>query len=95
MIVNKLSKTDLELPNYDYEPIFMLGNAMYVPHYVEEHKWVSYGGETKTTVELMALGATPDFRHLWVRGWTARRIFKKRKRPCSVNELKAMLLEAK
>jgi hypothetical protein len=93
MIVQKLSKTEAERPDYELEPIFMLGNAMYVPHYVEEHKWVSYGGETKTTVELMALGAIPEFKHLWMRGWTARRIFRKRKRPCSVNELKAMLLE--
>ena len=95
MIVNKMGSTDEDYPVYTYEPIFMLGNAMYVPHYVDEHKWVSYGGETKTTAELLALDAKPNFKHLWMRGWTARRIFRKRKRPCSVNELKAMLLEAK
>jgi hypothetical protein len=95
MIVNKLSRNDSEQPDYEFEPVFMLGNALYIPHYVDKHKWVSYGGETKTTVELMALGATPDFKHLWKRLWTEKEIFKKRKRPCSTNELKAMLLEKK
>jgi hypothetical protein len=95
MIVQKLSKGESERPDYELEPIFMLDNAMYIPHYVDEHKWVSYGGETKTTVELLALDAELDFEHLWMRGWTERKIFRKRKRPCSVNQLKAMLLETK
>ena len=97
MIVNKMGTMDEDYPDYAYEPVFMLGKAMYVPHYdiKYKHHWVSYGNEIKTTVELMALGAKPEIKHLWKRPWTEKEIFKKRKRECSTNELKAMLLEKK
>jgi hypothetical protein len=92
MIVNKMGSTDEDYPDYAYEPIFMLGNAMYVPHYDKKHQWVSYGGEVKTTVELMTLGAKPDVKHLWKRHWTEKEIFKGRERKCSSEILKNMLM---
>jgi len=94
MIVNKMATTDEDYPDYVYEPIFMLGEAMYVPHYDIKHKhhWVSYGYEIKTTVELLTLGAKPEIRHLWKRSWTEKEIFKGRDRKCSSEELKYMLM---
>jgi len=92
MIVNKMASTDEDYPDYEFEPFFMLGKAMYVPHYDKKHQWVSYGGEVKTTVELMTLGAKPEVKHLWKRSWTEKEIFKGRDRKCSSEELKYMLL---
>ena len=92
MIVNKMGSTDEDYPDYAYEPIFMLGKAMYVPHYDKKHQWVSYGMEIKTTVELLTLGAKPEIKHLWKRSWTEKEIFKGRERKCSSEVLKNMLM---
>jgi hypothetical protein len=92
MIVNKMGSTDEDYPDYEFEPVFMLGKAMYMPHYDKKHQWVSYGGETKTTVELMTLSAKPEMKHLWKRHWTEKEIFKGRERKCSSEVLKGMLL---
>jgi hypothetical protein len=92
MIVNKMEVTDEAYPDYDFEPVFFLGKAMYVPHYDSKHQWVTYGGGSKTTVELITVGAKPDIKHLWKRYWTEKEIFKGRSRHCSPTELKNMLL---
>ena len=94
MIVNKMGSTDEDYPDYAYEPIFMLGKAMYVPHYdiKYKHHWVSYGFEVKTTVELLTLGAKPEIKYLWKRSWTEKEIFKGRERKCSSEVLKNMLI---
>jgi hypothetical protein len=87
-----MGSTDEDYPDYAYEPIFMLGKAMYVPHYDKKHQWVSYGMEIKTTVELLTLGAKPEIKHLWKRSWTEKEIFKGRERKCSSEVLKNMLM---
>jgi len=92
MIVNKMEATDEDYPDYAYEPIFMLGKAMYVPHYDKKHQWVSYGMEIKTTIELLTLGAKPEVKHLWKRHWTEKEIFKGRDRKCLSEVLKNMLM---
>ena len=94
MIVNKMGSTDEDYPDYAYEPVFMLGKAMYVPHYdiKYKHHWVSYGFEVKTTVELLTLGAKPEIKYLWKRSWTEKEIFKGRERKCSPEVLKNMLI---
>lgn len=91
MIVNKMEATDDDVPDFAFEPVFMLGAAMYVPHYIKKHEWVSYGGVTKTTIELITLGAKPEIKHLWKRFWTEKEIFKGRNRNCNPDELKKML----
>jgi hypothetical protein len=92
MIVNKMATTDEDYPDYEFEPFFMLGKAMYVPHYDKKHQWVTYGSQVMTTIELITLGAKPDVKHLWKRHWTEKEIFKGRNRHCSPEELKGMLL---
>lgn len=92
MIVNKLGGKGEEYPVYAFEPVFFLDGAMYVPHYTKPHEWVTYGGGTKTTIELMTLGAEPEIQHLWARTWTEGEIFKNRERYCSSSELKDMML---
>jgi hypothetical protein len=92
MSVHKLSDKGDDLPIYRYEPVFMLGRAMYVPHYVKKHEWVSYGGTTKSTIELMSVGAKPHMEYLWQRSWTEQEIFKKHKRDCTPTELKNLIL---
>jgi hypothetical protein len=83
---------DEECSDYEFEPVFLLHKAMYVPHYINKHQWVTYGGQVRTTIELLTLGAKPETKYLWRRGWTEQEIFKKRSRHCSPTELKNMLL---
>jgi hypothetical protein len=53
----------------DVQPVFFLGDAMYVPHYVTPHIWVSYGNEKLTTKNLIERKAKIGTTYLWVRPW--------------------------
>ena len=91
IIAEDALQIDEECTDYEFEPVFHLGRALYVPHYGAPHMWVSYGGETKTTVELVSLGAKPSFQYLWKRYWTEKEIFKGHPRECSKEELLKLL----
>lgn len=92
MVVNKMEVTDEEYSDYEFEPVFLLNKAMYLPHYGKKHQWVTYGGQIKTTIELVTLGAKVEIKYIWKRSWTEKEIFKGRSRHCSPTELKNMLL---
>jgi hypothetical protein len=53
----------------DVQPVFFLNDAMYVPHYVTPHIWVSYGNEKLTTKNLIERNAKLGTSYLWVRPW--------------------------
>jgi hypothetical protein len=53
----------------DVQPIFFVGQAMYVPHYLTPHLWVSYGGATLTTRNLIERNAKTGTTYLWIRPW--------------------------
>ena len=67
MNLNKPAETETQ-------PIFVLHNFPYYPHYSDKHKWVGPGHWTKrkeyTTTELAALGARLTTMQLWKRSWT-------------------------
>lgn len=60
---------DAEVMPTDVQPIFFLGQAMYVPHYLTPHLWVSYGGATLTTRNLIERNAKIGTTYLWNRPW--------------------------
>jgi hypothetical protein len=66
---------DAEVMPTDVQPIFFLGQAMYVPHYLTPHLWVSYGGATLTTRNLIERNAKTGTTYLWIRPWIEK-IFK-------------------
>ena len=53
----------------DVQPVFFLADAMFVPHYVTPHIWVTYGGKTLTTKNLFERNAKIGTTYLWVRPW--------------------------
>ena len=60
---------DNEKLHPDVQPVFFLNNAMYVPHYVTPHIWVSYGNAKLTTKNLIERNAKLGTSYLWVRPW--------------------------
>lgn len=60
---------DSEILHSDVQPVFFLGHAMYVPHYVTAHLWVTYGGKTLTTKNLIERNAKATTSYLWPRHW--------------------------
>lgn len=60
---------DAEISFPDVQPIFFLSGAMFVPHYVTPHLWVSYGNKTLTTKNLIERNAQAATSYLWVRPW--------------------------
>jgi len=52
------------------QPVFTLGQATYIPHYLHRETWVGLGGEELMTSQLSALGARLDYMNLWERPWT-------------------------
>jgi len=53
----------------DVQPVFFLGDAMYVPHYVTPHLWVTFGNGKLTTKNLIERNANIGTTYLWVRPW--------------------------
>ena len=60
---------DNEKLHPDVQPVFFLNDAMFVPHYVTPHIWVSYGNEKLTTKNLIERNAKLGTTYLWVRPW--------------------------
>jgi hypothetical protein len=60
---------DNEQLHPDVQPVFFLGDAMYVPHYVTPHIWVSFGNAKLTTKNLIERNAKLGTSYLWVRPW--------------------------
>jgi hypothetical protein len=60
---------DGEVMPTDVQPVFFLGKAMYVPHFVTPHLWVTYGGATLTTKNLVERNANIGTTYLWIRPW--------------------------
>ena len=53
----------------DVQPVFFLNDAMFVPHYVTPHLWISYGNKPLTTKNLLERNAKLGTTYLWVRPW--------------------------
>jgi hypothetical protein len=53
----------------DVQPVFFLGGAMYVPHYVTPHLWVTFNNGKLTTKNLIERNAKIGTTYLWVRPW--------------------------
>ena len=53
----------------DIQPVFFLNDAMYVPHYVTPHLWVTFGNGKLTTKNLIERNAKIGTTYLWVRPW--------------------------
>ena len=53
----------------DVQPVFFLGDSMYVPHYVTPHLWVTFGNGKLTTKNLIERNAKIGTTYLWVRPW--------------------------
>jgi hypothetical protein len=53
----------------DVQPVFFLGDSMYVPHYVTPHLWVTFGNIKLTTNNLIERNAKIGTTYLWVRPW--------------------------
>ena len=60
---------DNEKLHPDVQPVFFLNDAMFVPHYVTPHIWVSCGNKTLTTKNLIERNAKIGTTYLWVRPW--------------------------
>lgn len=60
---------DGEVLPTDVQPVFFLGKAMYVPHFVTPHIWVTFGGATLTTKNLLERNSNIGTAYLWVRPW--------------------------
>ena len=60
---------DAEIAFPDVQPVFFLGHAMFVPHYVTPHIWVTHGNKTLTTKNLIERNAKAGTSYLWVRPW--------------------------
>ena len=60
---------DAEVLPTDVQPIFFVGQSMYVPHYLTAHLWVTYGGEKLTTRNLIERNAKIGTTYLWSRPW--------------------------
>ena len=60
---------DAEVMPTDVQPVFFLGKAMYVPHFVTPHIWVTFGGATLTTKNLLERNSNIGTAYLWVRPW--------------------------
>ena len=60
---------DAEVMPTDVQPVFFLGKAMYVPHFVTPHIWVTFGGTTLTTKNLLERNSNIGTAYLWVRPW--------------------------
>jgi hypothetical protein len=52
------------------QPVFVLRQKMYVPHYRKPNLWVAVGGEIRPTYYLKAIGARRTYELLWERAWT-------------------------
>ena len=67
MNLNKPAETETQ-------PVFVLHNIPYYPHYTEKHIWVGPGHWTKrqeyTTTELAEAYARLTTMQLWKRSWT-------------------------
>jgi hypothetical protein len=86
----KLDPSDEIFTDYEFEPIFKIGLALYVPHYTTPGVWVGVGNVMKKTSELLAMQAVPEVRYMWKRIWTSG-IFKDISRHVSREELKHAL----
>ena len=60
---------DNEMLHPDVQPVFFVGDAMFVPHYVTPHLWVACGNKTLTTKNLIERNAKIGTTYLWVRPW--------------------------
>ena len=60
---------DRDYESCEIQPVFYIGNFMFVPHYVKKNHWVAVGGVTLTTNELLNRGAKVSLSALWERGW--------------------------
>jgi hypothetical protein len=60
---------DNEKLHPDVQPVFFLGEMMYVPHYVTPHLWVTFGNVKLTTKNLIERNAKVGTTYLWVRPW--------------------------
>ena len=60
---------DRDYESCEIQPVFYVGNFMFVPHYVKKNHWVAVGGQTFTTEELLDRGAKVSISALWARGW--------------------------
>ena len=60
---------DKEYEACEVQPVFYLGQFMFVPHYVKKHYWVAVGGVTMTTNQLLDRGAKVSLSALWERSW--------------------------
>lgn len=58
-----------EIEACEIQPVFYIGNFMFVPHYTKRHHWVAVGNVTFTTNELIDRGAKVSLSPLWERGW--------------------------
>ena len=58
-----------EYEQCEVQPVFYLGQYMFVPHYTKRHHWVAIGNVTLTTNQLIDRGAKVSISALWQRGW--------------------------
>lgn len=86
----KLDPSDEVFTDYEFEPVFKIGLALYVPHYVTPGVWVGVGNVMKKTSELLAMQAVPEVRYMWRRIWTPG-IFKDNSRHVSREDLKQLI----
>ena len=65
----KLYSKDRDYEPCEIQPVFYIGNFLFVPHYTKKNHWVAVGGQTFTTNELLDRGAKVSISALWVRSW--------------------------
>ena len=65
----KLYTKDRDYEQCEIQPVFYIGQFMFVPHYTKKNNWVAVGGVTFTTNELLDRGAKVSLSALWERGW--------------------------
>jgi hypothetical protein len=87
-------KADEAMMNdFAFEPVWTLQeNIYFIPHYVEPHTWVTLGGETATTDELLKSKAFIQTKYLWKRRWVEEYIYQGRSRIMSPEDLRLILL---
>ena len=82
---------DSEILHPDVQPVFFIGQAMYVPHYLTPHLWVTFGGKTLTTKNLIERNAKLATSYLWVRPWVEKMFGTKDIFTMKESELKGVL----
>lgn len=87
-----MSHDDLKQNDFAFEPVWTFQENIYwIPHYVEPHTWVTLGGETATTDQLVQSRAFLQTKYLWRRRWVEEYIYQGRSRIMSPQDLRLIL----